>query len=295
MTDTEPLTHIREFRVRHYECDAFGHLNNTNYLRYMQETAFDASAAAGYDRQKYDQLGCYWLIRETDIKYLKPAQYGDTLAVKTWVVDFRRVRSRRVYEFTLTTTGEIIAKAVTDWVYLESDSGSPVRIPTEIINAFFPKGAPDNRPPRQKFPLAPPPPAGKFEMQLLVKWQDLDPIQHVNNAVYLDYINECGMQVIAAYNWPIKRMLEEGHAFWILRHQIQYKQQALMGDDLEITTWLSNARSSTATRHYQIKRKSDGAVIANIHSLGVWIDLTSGRPQHFPENLLEDFAPNLVG
>ena len=36
-----PLTHVRSFRVRHYECDAFGHLNNTNYVRYMQETAFD--------------------------------------------------------------------------------------------------------------------------------------------------------------------------------------------------------------------------------------------------------------
>ena len=42
-----PLKHERLFRVRFYECDAYGHLNNSNYVRYMQETAFDASAAAG--------------------------------------------------------------------------------------------------------------------------------------------------------------------------------------------------------------------------------------------------------
>jgi acyl-CoA thioester hydrolase len=76
-----PLTHTRDFRIRHYECDAFGHLNNANYLHYMQEAAFDASAAAGYDGLKYNKLGHYWLIRETDIEYLKPARYGDTLSI----------------------------------------------------------------------------------------------------------------------------------------------------------------------------------------------------------------------
>lgn len=43
-----PLIHTRQFRIRHYECDAYGHLNNVNYLRYMQETAFDASAVRHY-------------------------------------------------------------------------------------------------------------------------------------------------------------------------------------------------------------------------------------------------------
>ena len=49
-----PLVHTRSFRVRYYECDAHNHLNNANYLKLMQEAAFEASAAVGYDRQKYD-------------------------------------------------------------------------------------------------------------------------------------------------------------------------------------------------------------------------------------------------
>ena len=60
-----PLTHVRTFRVRHYECDALGHVNYANYLRYMQEAAFDASAAAGYDLDRYKAMGCHWLVRET--------------------------------------------------------------------------------------------------------------------------------------------------------------------------------------------------------------------------------------
>lgn len=294
MIENKPLIHTREFRIRHYECDAFGHLNNTNYLRYMQEAAFDGSAAAGYDQKKYDQLGSYWLIRETDIEYLKPVQYGDTIKVKTWVMDFKRVRSRRAYEFIRKGSDEIIARAVTDWVYLDRESGRPKTIPSEISKAYLPAGKLTDIPQRQNFPIAPPPPPGRFEMQLEVTWPDIDSVRHVNNAVYLNYIDNCGMQVIAAHGWPITRMLDEGHAVLIRRHQILYKQPALLGDNLVITTWFSNLRRSTVTRHYHIKRESDGATIAFVHSLGVWVDLKSGLPKRFPDIFLKDFAPNMV-
>ena len=44
-----PAEHRELFHVRYYECDPFGHMNNANHLRWMQEAAFAASAAVGYD------------------------------------------------------------------------------------------------------------------------------------------------------------------------------------------------------------------------------------------------------
>jgi acyl-CoA thioester hydrolase len=286
-----PHTHTRNFRIRHYECDAFGHLNNANYVRYMQETAFDASAAV---QERYNELGHHWLIRETDIEYLQPVRYGDTIAVKTWVIDFQRVRSRRAYEFNHKHSGELVAKGVTDWVYLKNGSSRPATIPDEIINAFLPEGPPTSFPPREKFPVAPPPPPGKFDMNLRVAWQDLDSVQHVNNAVYLSYAEECGMQVIAAHGWPITRMLNEDFTILIRKHQIQYRQPAILDDELILSTWVSNVRRSQATRHYIIQRKSDGAQLALVHSLSVWVNLDSGRPVRIPKTLLSDFAANIV-
>ncbi len=289
-----PFSHTRNFRIRHYECDALGHLNNANYVRYMQETAFDASAAAGFDPARYDELDHHWLIRETDIEYLKPVRYGDTVTVKTWVIDFHRVRSRRAYEFTLHDSGNIVAKAVTDWVYLQNSTSRPTTIPDEMINAFFPDGPPATIPLRKKFPVSPPPPAGKYEMHLEVTWQDLDPAKHVNNAVYINYVEQCGMQAIAAHGWPITRMLNENFAILIRRHQIQYRQPAILDDELVLSTWVSNVRRSTATRHYLIQRKSDGAQLATVHSLGVWVDINTGKPVRIPENFLSDFSTNIV-
>src|SRR5262245_56209784 len=94
-----PAIFKRKFRVRHYECDAYGHLNNVNYLRYMQETALDASAAVGWDVPRYESIGKQWLIRDSDIHYYQPLRWNDELEITTYVVDFRRVQSRRRYEF----------------------------------------------------------------------------------------------------------------------------------------------------------------------------------------------------
>ena len=288
------LIHTRKFRIRHYECDAFGHLNNANYVRYMQEAAFDASAAAGYDREQYNKISRYWLIRETDIEYLKPTHYGDILIIKTWVLDFHRVRSRRAYEIYLQGSEELVARGSTDWVFLETGTNLPAKIPEEIKHAFFPEGLPESFPPRKKFPPLPSPPSEIFSMNYKVAWHDLDPVQHVNNATYLTYIENCGMQVISSYGWPISRMIDQGFAIFIRRHQIQYLKPALLGDELLISTWASNVRRSTGTRHYLIQRQSDQEKLAVIHTDSVWVDLETGRPIRIPDSLLEDFSPNLV-
>jgi acyl-CoA thioester hydrolase len=119
-------------------------------------------------------------------------------------------------------------------------------------------------------------------------------MMHVNNAVYLNYVTECGMQVIAAHGWPWQRMIAEGFGIFIRNLKIQYLQPALLDDELEISTWASNVRRATAERHYTIQRVSDSALVALAHTTGVWVDLETGQPIRIPKNFLDDFAPNLV-
>jgi acyl-CoA thioester hydrolase len=288
-----PLIHTRPFRIRAYECDAYGHLYNANYLRLMQETAFDASAAAGYDLARYDAMQRTWLIRETEIEYILPLHYNQEIEIKTWVADFRRASSRRMYEFWKKETGELAARAYTDWVFIDLTDNRPTQAPPEMHLAFFPEGLPESFPARASFPVAPLPPPGAFQMQRRVVWQDIDMMEHVNNAVYLDYVTECGMQVVAAHHWPVTRMLDQGFGILLRRNQVQYLQPAVLNDELKITTWVSNPRFAMATRHYEIKRASDGVLLCRVHALGVWVDLKSGRPIRIPKEMLADFAPNL--
>ncbi len=287
-----PLIHTRTFRVHQYECDAYGHVNNANYLRYMQEAAFDASAAAGYDPDRYAAMGRGWLIRETDIEYLRPLRYGDSVTVNTWVADFRRVRSRRAYELISAGSGKRAARAHTDWVFVESVTGKPTRIPPELMATFFPEGVPTEAPPRERFP-APDPPPGAFIIPRPVAWQDVGPEGHVNNAVFLSYIEDGGIKVAAAHGWPMARCAAEGFAIVARRHRIEYREPALMDDELALATWISEVRRSCAVRQYCLTRPRDGAVIARAHTQWVWVDISSGRPMRVPDAIWREFADNI--
>lgn len=289
-----PLIHERAFRVRHYECDAYGHVNHANYLRYMQEAALDASAAAGYDIGWYDDHQRQWLIRETAITYLKPLTYGDTVIVKTWVQDFHRVRSRRAYELRRAGDGDVVARASTDWVYLDTAALRPVTVPDEMIAAFIPEGLPNTRTRREAFAAQPAPPPGVYTMRRRVEWHDVDTAQHVNNANYLAYLEECSIRVSAAFGWPMARMKAEGFGVVTRTYHLEYKQPAVLDDELIITTWVSNVKRSTATRHYTITCAADGALLVRANVQWVWVDLATGRPLRIPDAFATDFAPNIA-
>lgn len=289
-----PHTHESTFRVRHYECDAYGHLNHANYLRYMQEAAFEASAAAGYDVARYQALNRVWFVRESDITYLRSLAYGDSVNIKTWVSDFRRIRSRRSYDLYDVASGELVARAMTDWVFLDAVSLRPITVPPEIVAAYWPGGPPEEIPARERFPKAPDPPPGVFTMRRPVRWRDIDGAGHVNNAAYMAYIEDCGVEVAAAYGWPMTRMMEAGFGIIARRYRIEYRLPAFLGDELEVSTWVSDPRRATAVRHYTIKQVGNGELLARAHVLWVWVELASGRPMRIPPGFLDEFAPNIV-
>jgi acyl-CoA thioester hydrolase len=116
----------------------------------------------------------------------------------------------------------------------------------------------------------------------------------VNNAVYLAYAEDCGVQVAAAYGWPLARMQAEGFAIVARRHQIEYRQPAVLDDELELATWVSDVKRASAVRHYTITRTRDSTLLVQARTLWVWADAKTGRPVRIPDTFLADFAPNIT-
>ena len=290
-----PLEHVRTFRVRYYECDAFGHVKGVSLLCYMQETAFDASAAVGYDMARYEELKRLWLVRETDVESLLPLRYGDSVQVKTWVADFRRVRSRRMYEMRVQSSGELVARASTDWVYLDTVTGRPATVPPEVVASFVAEGVPERSLPRERLPSAPPPPPGVFTVRQRVTWREIDGAQHVNNSNYLAFVEDCAMQVMAAHGWPLARMGSNGVALVARRYQIEYLQPAVLGDELELATWASGMMDDSFMRHTTVTRVSDRALLAQVHSVYGLLDLSTRKSVSIPSAFVADFKSNTTG
>ncbi|MFN8528261.1 MAG: YbgC/FadM family acyl-CoA thioesterase [Anaerolineae bacterium] len=292
----------RTFRVRSYECDAYGHVNNANYVRYMQEAATDASAAVGWDEARYVRTNSIWLIRETDIEYLAPLRYGDSVEITTWVSDFRRVRSRRSYELR-NQKGEMVARASTDWVYLNRTTHQPISVTPEMIADFAPPdlAAPGDvtdtlrmSAPRAKFPPAPPPPPGIYTHKHRVEWRDVDQAGHVNNANYLTFMEEAGFQASKSFGWSAARMRAENFGIFARRIQIEYRQQATYDEELTISTYLSDVRRANATRHYIIARAEDGAIVAQARGLFIFVNPQTNTIARLPREIMDDFSAHIA-
>jgi acyl-CoA thioester hydrolase len=118
------------FRVPQSAIDEYGHVNNVIYVQWMQ----DAAIHHGETFTEYklaENTG--WFAREHRIEYLTPAYEGDEIEVRTWLVEMRRVRAQRKYEFVRKADGKVIAKGETQWIYVDLTTGRPIAIPAEIL------------------------------------------------------------------------------------------------------------------------------------------------------------------
>ena len=121
--------------VTQAEIDELGHAGNFHYVRWMQHAAVAHSTANGWPSQRYIELGAGWVVRSHHITYLKPAFEGDCLVIKTWVANMKPASSLRRYEI-LNAEGEILARAETDWAFVNYERQKPTRIPTEVADCF---------------------------------------------------------------------------------------------------------------------------------------------------------------
>lgn len=288
-----PLFYERSFRIRHYECDAHGQVKHANFARFMQETALDASAAVGYDIAKYEAMQRLWLIRETNLKLQRPLTYGTTILVKTWVEDFRRVRSRRAYQFSLAESGEPVAEAHTDWIFIDTERERPVTVPPEMITAFIPEGISEQAPRREKFPDFPAQPPQIFSTQRLIPWQDIDGAGHLNNAMYVSYIQDCAVQASTQFGWPPDRFLTCKQGFLATQYRIEYLQPAFLGDEVACATFLSELKGATAVRHFSLTRVPDKTLLARAQVKFSWVNLANGQIMEIPQNFVNDLEANI--
>ena len=131
-----PRIHRHPIEVAPESIDVLGHVNNQEYVRWMQEAATAHSIAQGWPLERYVALGRGWFVRRHTVEYLKPAFAGDALSLFTWVASFERSSSPRRYLFHRAADRAVVARAETLWVFVDFRTGSPVRIPAELRSAF---------------------------------------------------------------------------------------------------------------------------------------------------------------
>ena len=209
--------------------EAPGRLCSSAYARLLEEAATAVSSEAGFPPEWYARDGTAWVIRRTTIDCDTPLSGGDDVTVATWVADFRRVRSRRDYEIHRASGSSPAVRASSDWVFVERSSGRPRRIPEPMTRAFAPEGS-LHALPREPLPITEPPP-DPFAIERRAGPADVDALGHVNNARYLDWIEEAtGSAAITLDDWNRAPL-------YASRHDVEYLDEAKEGDRLRCAVW----------------------------------------------------------
>jgi acyl-CoA thioester hydrolase len=125
--------------------------------------------------------------------------------------------------------------------------------------------------PQQTAGTAPEP----FELRIAVERDDIDQLGHVNNVVYLRWVQDA-----AVAHWRTTApALEQDRLHWVVtRHEIDYRRPALAGDEIVARTWVGTASRRAFDRHTELCRASDGKVLARARTVWCPIDTVSGKP-----------------
>jgi len=116
---------------------------------------------------------------------------------------------------------------------------------------------------------------------------DIDEQNHVNNTVYLRWIQD-----VATTHWKSLASAQSQAAIgWILlRHEIDYKTPASLGDEIVLRTWVGQASRLKFERFTEIRRKIDDRLLAQGRAVWVPIDVRTGKPTRVSAELRSQFS-----
>jgi acyl-CoA thioester hydrolase len=134
-----PNPHVVTLEVVASDIDAYDHVNNAVYLSWFDRVAWSHSAVLGISLEECVRIRRGMAAHRTEIDYLRAAVLGDRVSVGTWIVSTDgKLRVERRFQVRRAPDGETLARARTDYVCINLDSGRATRMPESFSKAYTP-------------------------------------------------------------------------------------------------------------------------------------------------------------
>jgi len=122
-------------KVRTYECDSYGHVNNAVYLNYLEYGRVELLGERGLPLEKIKKKGVLIVIRRIEIDYKAAAREGDELVVRTYLKGHTKMKGIFCQEILKKSDHTVVAKADVTWVFTNLN-GRLVPIPEFFRDAL---------------------------------------------------------------------------------------------------------------------------------------------------------------
>lgn len=122
-----------------------------------------------------------------------------------------------------------------------------------------------------------------FTHNITVSIDDIDGLNHVNNVVYIRWVQE-----IAEAHWHSVATAEFREKFiWVvLRHEVDYHRPVVIGDAVTGSTWVGDCRGARFERFVRLYNPFTQKVYAEAKTIWCLLDATIKKPLRIPEDVL---------
>ena len=127
----------------------------------------------------------------------------------------------------------------------------------------------------------------RFSLRLKVRPEDIDAQNHVNNVVYLQWVQD-----VAVAHWRSLASpgMQDGLGWVAARHEIDYRRPAMPGDEILLETWVGPAGRRTFERRTEIFRAADHKLLAEAKTIWVPIDMKTGKATDVSDDIRNLFS-----
>ena len=126
---------------------------------------------------------------------------------------------------------------------------------------------------------------GIFELAIPVGDDDIDALGHVSNIAYVRWIQDAAVAHSHAVGLDFEAYRKLGAIFVIRRHEIDYLRPVLRSDRVQARTWMDTLMAAKCTRLTELRRASDGQLVAKSSTTWGFVDATNGRPTRIPSEV----------
>jgi acyl-CoA thioester hydrolase len=127
----------------------------------------------------------------------------------------------------------------------------------------------------------------RHEIRIAVQEDDIDMMNHVNNVVFLRWVQDAAIAHWRAAAAPA----DQNALLWVvLRHEIDYKHPAMVEDEIIAQTWVGSASRRAFERHTEFRRAADSKLLARARTLWCPIDRKTGRPTDVNDDVRARFS-----
>ena len=131
--------YVETVTVERAHLDAFGHTNNVQYLRWLEQVAWNHSISLGLGFEDYRRHGVGCVARRHELDYLAATFEHDELQLATWVHENDgRLSMWRAYQIIRKSDRKTVLRGRTHWVCVDMKTGRPKRMPAEYVEAYRP-------------------------------------------------------------------------------------------------------------------------------------------------------------